>query len=45
MNLQTATDPLRAKVGADSGLGAVLEFDCGGDGAAVIDATRVPKSV
>jgi len=45
MNLQTATDQLRAKVGEDSGLGAVLKFDCGADGAVVIDATRVPNTV
>ena len=45
MELQTATDQLRAKVGEDCGLGAVLKFDCGADGAVVIDATRVPNEL
>src|SRR4051812_1593718 len=45
MDIQTATDQLRAKVGQDCGLGAVLKFDCGADGAVVIDATTVPNGV
>jgi putative sterol carrier protein len=45
MDLNTATERLRAKVGDDSGLGAVLKFDCGADGAIVVDATRVPNTV
>jgi putative sterol carrier protein len=45
MDLNTATERLRAKVGDDCGLGAVLKFDCGADGAIVIDATRVPNTV
>ena len=45
MDLQTATEQLRAKVGEDCGLGAVLKFDCGTDGAVVIDATKVPNTV
>jgi putative sterol carrier protein len=45
MDIQTATDQLRAKVGEDCGLGAVLKFDCGADGAVVIDATQVPNRV
>jgi len=45
MDLHTATEQLRAKVGADSGLGAVLKFDCGADGAIVIDATTVPNTL
>jgi putative sterol carrier protein len=45
MDLHTATERLRAKVGEDSGLGAVLKFDCGGDGTIVIDATQVPNAV
>jgi putative sterol carrier protein len=45
MELQTATDQLRAKVGEDCGLGAVLKFDCGNDGAIVVDATKVPNTV
>ena len=43
MDIQTATDQLRAKVGNDCGLGAVLKFDCGADGAVVVDATKVPN--
>ena len=45
MDLKTATDQLRAKVGNDSGLGAVLKFDCGADGAIVVDATKVPNTL
>ena len=45
MDIQTATEQLRAKVGEDCGLGAVLKFDCGADGAIVIDATKVPNTL
>src|ERR1700733_14453722 len=45
MDIQTATEQLRAKVGDDCGLGAVLKFDCGADGAVVIDATKVPNTL
>ncbi len=45
MDIQTATEQLRAKVGEDCGLGAVLKFDCGADGAVVIDATKVPNTL
>ena len=45
MDLQTATDTLRRKVGDDCRLNAVLKFDCGADGAAVIDAQAVPNRV
>ena len=45
MDLRTVTEQLRTKVGEDSGLGAVLKFDCGADGAVVIDATRVPNTL
>jgi len=45
MTLETVTDQLRAKVGEDCGLGAVLKFDCAADGAVVIDATQVPNAV
>src|ERR1700760_298733 len=45
MDIQTATEQLRAKVGEDCGLGAVLKFDCGGDGAIVVDATKVPNTL
>ena len=45
MDIQTATEQLRAKVGEDCGLGAVLKFDCGADGVVVIDATKVPNTL
>ena len=45
MDLQTATESLRTKVGNDSGLGAVLKFDCGADGVVVIDGKSIPNSV
>jgi hypothetical protein len=45
MDMQAITEALRAKVGQDSGLGAVLKFDCGADGVAVIDGKNVPNSV
>ena len=45
MDLQACTEALRAKVGASSGLDAVLKFDCGADGVVVIDAKAVPNTV
>jgi putative sterol carrier protein len=45
MDIQQCTEALRAKVGDNSGLGAVLKFDCGADGVVVIDGKSVPNSV
>jgi len=45
MDLQACTQALRAKVGDQSGLGAVLKFDCGADGVVVIDGRAVPNTV
>ena len=45
MDLSSATSTLRGKVGADSGLGATLKFDCGADGVIVIDGASTPNSV
>jgi putative sterol carrier protein len=45
MDLQACTQALRAKVGDSSGLNAVLKFDCGADGVAVIDGRAVPNTV
>ena len=45
MDMQTATTTLRGKVGDDSGLNAVLKFDCGADGVVVIDGRANPNSV
>jgi len=45
MSLETATQAIRTKVGADSGLGASLKFDCGADGVIVIDGKATPNTV
>ena len=45
MNLQECTETLRTKVGDDSGLNAVLKFDCGSDGQVVIDGVATPNTV
>jgi putative sterol carrier protein len=45
MDLQTATETLRNKVADDSGLGATLKFDCGDEGAIVIDGAASPNTV
>jgi len=45
MDMQTATEHLRGKVGDDAGLGAVLKFDCGDDGVAIIDGRAIPNTV
>lgn len=45
MDLQACTDAMRTKVGEDSGLGAVLKFDCGADGVVVVDGKNVPNRV
>ena len=45
MDLQTATESFRSKVGDDSGLGATLKFDCGADGVIVIDGASSPNTV
>ncbi len=45
MSLASATEAIRAKVGADSGLNATLKFDMGADGVIVIDGASTPNSV
>lgn len=45
MSLASATEAIRAKVGADSGLNAILKFDMGADGVIVIDGKSTPNSV
>ena len=45
MDMNACTEALRAKVGESSGLNAVLKFDCGADGVAVIDGRAVPNTV
>jgi putative sterol carrier protein len=45
MSLESATQAIRAKVGADSGLEATLKFDMGADGVIVIDGKSTPNTV
>ena len=45
MEMQAITETMRGKVGDDSGLNAVLKFDCGADGVIVIDGKSAPNSV
>ncbi len=45
MNLEACTEAIRNKVGADSGLGATLKFDCGADGVIYIDGQSTPNTV
>ena len=45
MDLQAATEQLRAKVGDSSGLNATLKFDCGADGVIYLDGKSVPNTV
>ena len=45
MDMIQATEHLRAKVGEQSGLNAILKFDCGADGVAVIDGRATPNTV
>ena len=45
MSLASATEAIRAKVGADSGLNATLKFDMGADGVIVIDGKSTPNTV
>lgn len=45
MDLQQCTEALRGKVGDNSGLDAVLKFDCGADGVVVIDGRATPNTV
>src|SRR3990167_1992203 len=45
MNIQECTEAIRAKVGDNSGLNAVLKFDCGDDGQILIDGVSAPNTV
>ncbi len=45
MNLDAITEQLRTRVGEDSGLGAKVKVDFGGDGVVFIDATASPNTV
>lgn len=45
MSLDAITEQLRTRVGDDSGLGAKVKFDFGGEGVVFIDATASPNTV
>jgi len=45
MSLESCTQAIRTKVGADSGLNATLKFDMGSDGIIVIDGKSTPNTV
>ena len=45
MNIQECTEAIRTKVGDNSGLNAVLKFDCGDDGQILIDGVSAPNTV
>ncbi len=45
MNIQECTEAIRTKVGDNSGLNAVLKFDCGDDGQILIDGVSAPNAV
>ena len=45
MNLEACTQAIRTKVGDNSGLNAVLKFDCGDDGQILIDGVSAPNTV
>lgn len=45
MSLESITESMRAKMGADSGLDATLKFDCGSDGVIVLDGVSKPNNV
>jgi putative sterol carrier protein len=45
MDLPALTDAMRQKMGDDSGLNAILKFDCGEDGVVVLDGRSSPNRV
>lgn len=45
MDMQAITDAMRQKMGEDSGLDAILKFDCGDDGVVVLDGRASPNRV
>ena len=45
MSLESTTELLRARLGADSGLGATVKFDFGADGVIYFDGAATPNSV
>jgi putative sterol carrier protein len=45
MDIPTITEAMRARMGEDSGLEAVLKFDCGAEGVIVLDGLSEPNRV
>ena len=45
MSLDSITEKLRTRVGDDSGLGATVKFDLGGDGVIFVDGASNPNTV
>ena len=45
MDLPAITDAMRQKMGDDSGLNAILKFDCGEEGVVVLDGRSSPNRV
>lgn len=45
MSIESVTNTLKERVGADAGLGATLKFDCGSDGVIFIDGRSKPNTV
>ncbi len=45
MSLDSITEQLRTRVGDDSGLGATVKFDLGGDGTIYVDGASSPNTV
>jgi putative sterol carrier protein len=45
MNIDSAAESIRAKVGDNSGLGATVKFDCGSEGVVFVDGASSPNSV
>ena len=45
MSLDAITELLRTRVGDDSGLGATVKFNLGGDGVIFVDAASSPNTV
>ncbi len=45
MSLDSITEQLRARVGDDSGFGATVKFDLGGDGVIFVDGASSPNTV
>ena len=45
MDMNAITEAMRTKMGDDSGLDAVLKFDCGEEGVVVLDGRSSPNRV